>query len=263
MRTGGQSLVVEVERDLLDGKPLADLLRKCIILGTRSGSAELRDWASKELRGYDSDDELPTYRTVSAAIQMDAVTANTRITGQTLGENQLPDFVREEGIGNTVHLRSGIDQLASMASHGNVIALSLPGADLIAQYFDSRSGNPWQHIDRIYWSVSTTAIDGVLGLIRTVLTELIAELSASVSDTQMEPSTAQADNAVQVAVYGAKARVTLTNSLASGGSTSTIGGSTDGMDDEPSWWTFGRKVWTVVVGLFVVAGAIAAIIAVA
>lgn len=43
------SLLAEVERDLLDGKPLADLLRKCVILGGRSGSHELRDWASKEL----------------------------------------------------------------------------------------------------------------------------------------------------------------------------------------------------------------------
>lgn len=38
-----QTLLAEIERDLLEGKPLADLLRKCIMLGGRSGSQDLRD----------------------------------------------------------------------------------------------------------------------------------------------------------------------------------------------------------------------------
>jgi hypothetical protein len=53
-----ETLIGEIERDLLDGKALADL-RKCIVLGGRSGSVELRDWASRQLRGYGPDDELP------------------------------------------------------------------------------------------------------------------------------------------------------------------------------------------------------------
>lgn len=40
-----ETLISEIERDLLDGKPFADLLRKCTDLGGRSGSVELRDWA--------------------------------------------------------------------------------------------------------------------------------------------------------------------------------------------------------------------------
>ena len=39
-----QGLLREIERDLLDGKPLADLLRKCVVLGGRAGSPELREW---------------------------------------------------------------------------------------------------------------------------------------------------------------------------------------------------------------------------
>jgi AbiTii len=39
-----QGLLREIERDRLDGKPLADLLRKCVVLGGRAGSPELREW---------------------------------------------------------------------------------------------------------------------------------------------------------------------------------------------------------------------------
>ena len=61
-----ETLLSEIERDLLGGKPLADLLRKCVVLGGRSSSVELRDWASRELRGYNVGDDLPSYRTVGA-----------------------------------------------------------------------------------------------------------------------------------------------------------------------------------------------------
>ena len=57
-----------MERDVLSDRPLAETLRKCIVLGGRAGSTELRDWASKELRGYYGDSALPQYRQVPAII---------------------------------------------------------------------------------------------------------------------------------------------------------------------------------------------------
>lgn len=92
------SLLAEIERDVLDGRPLADLLRKCIMLGGRSGSQDLRYWAGKELRGYQGDTDLPPYRSVSAPILIDAVTGNSWVKGQSVPESGLPDFVRDAGI---------------------------------------------------------------------------------------------------------------------------------------------------------------------
>ena len=43
-------LMAQIERDLLDEKPLDTLLRKLILLGGSAGSPELRNWASVELR---------------------------------------------------------------------------------------------------------------------------------------------------------------------------------------------------------------------
>jgi AbiTii len=56
------ALLAEVQRDAPDGNvPLADTLRKLIALGGQAGSVQLREWASRELRGYQgSDVELPS-----------------------------------------------------------------------------------------------------------------------------------------------------------------------------------------------------------
>jgi AbiTii len=51
-------LLAEIERDVLDeSKSVAAALRRCLALGGQPKSAELRDWASRELRGYP--DEVP------------------------------------------------------------------------------------------------------------------------------------------------------------------------------------------------------------
>jgi hypothetical protein len=43
----------EIERGALDNqRSLADTLRRCVLLGGKARSAELRAWASRELTGY-------------------------------------------------------------------------------------------------------------------------------------------------------------------------------------------------------------------
>jgi hypothetical protein len=199
------ALLAQVQRDLLDGKPLADLLRKCILLGSQSGSSELRAWATKELKGYDKTEELPAYRKVSAHIQVDAVTGSTWIRGQTLAASQLPDFARDK-ITNEVSLSAGIGELESLyesaRSTGKNPQLSLPGWEYIAQAIDKASGNPFQHIQSMYWTLSPSAIAGILDDVRTTLTEIIAELNVLVPDNQEVPTAEQAAQALNVAVHG-------------------------------------------------------------
>lgn len=64
MRLRERSVLDEIERDALDSNvPVADTLRKVVALGGKVGSTELREWASRELRGYiGTDAELPGYR---------------------------------------------------------------------------------------------------------------------------------------------------------------------------------------------------------
>jgi hypothetical protein len=220
------SLLAEVQRDLLDAKPLADLLRKCILLGSQSGSAELRAWATKELKGYETLEELPDYRMAAAPIEMDAVTANTWIKGQTVAPSQLPEFARGK-ITNEVPLFTGVGELVSLyesaRSSGKSPQLSVPNWEYIGQAIDAASGNPFQHIQSIYWSLSPSVIAGVLDDIRTALTEIIAELNVVVPHDQALPTAEQATHAVHVAVSGGSPQFTIaapvTSVQASGAST--------------------------------------------
>lgn len=212
MAMTGQSLLTEVQRDLLDGKPLADLLRKCILLGSQSGSAELRAWATRELKGYNNVDELPGYRRVSAHIQVDAVTGNTWIKGQTLAASQLPEFARGK-ITNEVPLFAGVGELESLyesaRTSGKSPQLSLPGWEYIAAAIDKASGNPFQHIQSMYWTLSASSIAGVLGDVRTALTEILAELGAVMPAGQETPTADQATQALNLAISGGSPQINI------------------------------------------------------
>jgi hypothetical protein len=53
MRSRDRNLIDQIERDVSqEDVPVAAALRKVILLGGRVGSTELRDWASRELKGY-------------------------------------------------------------------------------------------------------------------------------------------------------------------------------------------------------------------
>jgi hypothetical protein len=258
-----ETLISEIERDLLDWKPLADLLRKCIVLGGRSGSVELRDWASEELRGYGPDDELPAYRTIGAPIFADAVIGNTVIKGQQISASGLPDFVREH-ISEELPLRHGVGELEALIKGKDPdqgIHISLPAAVLIGQEIDQKSGNPWQHTQRLYWSVIPATISGILDNIRTTLAQLVSELTATMQRGQDVPTPDQAKQAVQVAVNGRGSRVTVTTAQASGAAASTVTlESQPPPADETSFWTRSRKVGAAIVGLATIIATLVAVI---
>jgi hypothetical protein len=59
-------LVNEIIEMAADGKrPVADALRKCLILSFELKNDRLKEWAEKELNGYGRDDAVPEYRCVA------------------------------------------------------------------------------------------------------------------------------------------------------------------------------------------------------
>ncbi len=210
MASREQNLLSEIERDLLDGKPLADLLRKCVMLGGKSGSAELRDWASKELRGYEPTDEPPKYRTIGALLMADAITGNSIVRGQRISPSALPEFARDD-IQEELTLRHGVGELEALVDgrkSDEAIRISIPMAADIGGWMDRESGNPWQHINAIYWSIVPPSIHRILDNVRTSLTEIVAELAGTMPRGQDVPTADQAHQAVQVAVHGSVRRST-------------------------------------------------------
>lgn len=246
-----KDLMGQIERDLLAEKPLDNLLRKLILLGGNAGSAELRDWASAELRGYRNEDVLPSYRKVNAPLQIDGTVPNGVVRHQTISTMDLPDFVDGE-LDELVPLRMGVREIQSMVdlhSTDRIVKLQPPGAALVVRYMNG-PGNSNSHITALYWSVSTIALEGVLDQVRTRLAELIAELRSGTPQGQSLPTPTQAANAVNFVVNGRGNRVSITQ--AAHGSTVT----SQPEETDPRFWTRARVVGAAVVGLATISGTI-------
>jgi hypothetical protein len=256
MKTRDASLLAQIESDVLGSTPIADVLRKCLVLGGRSGSLSLREWAAAELKGY-GDDEVPEYRRVGAPILVDAVVGNSMITKQRFGDAALPDFVREH-VSEVLDIRRGVGEIEAMiagATKGTV-KLSLPGAAEIAGFIDRGSGNPYQHINAIYWGVSVSALQGILDHVRTVLTELVAELRVDVSGDEM-PSASATDQAVNIAVHGKRASVSVSAAKADSGSVAFVA-SSETPPPKTTWWSRTRIVGAGAAGLASIVGLVIA-----
>lgn len=251
------SLLDQIENDVVSGSPIADTLRKAVVLGGKARSAALRDWATKELKGYGPADSLPEYRIVGAPICVDAFVGNGWIRGQRMSVYELPKFA-QESVAETVDLAFPIGEIEALIrsveqGDGDTARLSLPGAADLVLLWNHESTVPGQHIQSVYWSVSVTTLHGVVDQVRTALTELVAEMRAGTPNDQELPSADVTNQAVNVAVHGKNARVVVT-SLSSGGDANA--GSTDRGVLDPSWWTLGRAAWAAAVGVATIAAAI-------
>lgn len=230
------------------GQPAADILRKLIILGGRSGSSELRDWASQELRGYKEAASVPDYRRVWALIQMDAFVGNSQIKRQTIDPWSFPEEVRDD-ISNEVKFAQGIGEIQSMIDtrgDATTIRVALPGQTYIASLIDEASGNPYQHVTDIYWNVSVTALEGIVDQVKTRLAELLGELRAATSPNQEVPTHDQAAHAVNVVINGKGNNVQLAH--AGQGATTFVDQGGGSEQKEGPFWTLGKRIGAVTVG---------------
>lgn len=263
MSRRGHGLVSEIERDAMsEDRPLASTLRKCVILGGRAGSTELRDWATRELRGYELEDELPKYRIIPAPIRVDAMRGNFQITGQRISPGELPDGIAEH-IDEEVQIRYGIGEIEALAKRyettNESARFSLPGGADIVRLMNYEIGDQFQRIMEVYWAVSGSALQGIVDRVRTALAELIGELLAGMPEGQDVPSAELTNQAVNVAVSGKKSRVTVAAAQSSPGGVSSVTPAAS-EDVESPFWTTARKIGAVIVGIATVVAAVVTIL---
>jgi hypothetical protein len=212
------------------------------------------------LEGYRDRDELPDYRTVPAPIRLDGHNMAWQFKGQTISPSDLPDFTHEH-IKEEVPLFFGVGELESMVRKGDShIKLTLPAAADLANYMNSQFQHeaPGQTITSLYWSVSPTAIDGVIDRIRTNLVSIVAEMRAAGIKADQLPPAATADQAVNVVINGKpRGPITITAANSSGeGNTLAVNPSPQA---DTTLWARLRKPGAFIVGLAGVIGALVAI----
>ena len=195
-------LLAKLEHDVLDeAVPLAALLRTCLILAGRTKAPQLREWATNELRGYPSRDAVPEYRVIVAPILWDVRIPYGPVQTRLLNVQELPEVIREH-INEVVPLNSSIDQLEAMAAQSEAqnrnAELAVFGGDVFMRIWNQ---NPrGERAVRMCWSIDPSVIRGVLGQVRTALTEFVVELRIEIGEGDGLPSAEQTDEALRTAI---------------------------------------------------------------
>lgn len=250
------SVLEKIEDDILTDKPLATILRKVVLMGGQIGSAELRAWASSELRGYRDGEELPRYRTVRAPLHIDGTVPGGIVHHQPISATDLPDFARPD-VDEAVPLRLGVAELARAVDDyrdERVVKMQMPGAAILVKVMNSQMSTG--RVVDLYWAVSTVALAGVLDQIRSRLAELVAELRSVTPAARDLPTAQQATHALSVVVRGRGSRVTVAQ--ATTGGTVTVQPTDEGAEAAAGFWTTARSVGAGVVGIFTIAGVLIA-----
>ncbi len=172
------SLLRSLRGHMLDeSEPLAGLLRKCLMLGAETGSDSLRQWARKELNGYENGDELPKYRRLpQLPLAADTRSGNAWAKNMTYSVLQLPAKAQEP-LGENFLLHQPVEELEQVATKPS---LSFTSAGLAyAQSLWNQELDMFQEVMNLRFTATGAMFAGVLGQIRTQLVDLIADLTAT------------------------------------------------------------------------------------
>ncbi len=173
--------------------PLGQLLRTCMVLAIRIKAGQLREWAKAELHGY-PDFEVPDYRKVCAPIMQIIQNMYGRSTTHPFDPSGLPTEIRQH-LNEIVPLNQSVDALEALVAEAETnqrqIELEVFAAPAYRNMWNRRPDRNYD-IVALYWTLNPSVIRGVLGQIRSVLTEFVAELRAEVGDSDQLPSAAQA-----------------------------------------------------------------------
>ena len=182
-------LLAEIERDVLDeSKSVAAALRKCLALGGQAKSAELRDWASRELHGYPDEAPLPDYRKIRTPLLIDGFTGGGTFRSRQVSVIDLPEEARGV-VGDELPLTFGAGKIEALIrqaeARGGTIDLGPAAAAELALMMTHEIGR--YQVERVYWSAGTGVLCGVIDAIRTTLTELVTEIRAGTAGRRTRP----------------------------------------------------------------------------
>lgn len=263
------ALLDEIEAAVLDESlTVAAALRKCLLLGAKAGSEQLRDWARQELNGYEPESEVPDYRTVMAPLKHDYMTRYGTMTGQRFSTVLLPREVQGV-INESVTLTHGIGAIEGMAekakANGGELKLSPPGAAELAVMLTNKylaTSEPRQVME-VYWGVSEVPLRSVVDRVRNLLTDLVAELRMAQSTEQAEPEPQAVQQVVQNIFTGRYRVGAVVNAQATNGGRASATGkqvASASQEDSSRWWT-PQKVGAFIVGCAIVLGTLIALMA--
>ncbi|MBB5329439.1 hypothetical protein [Tunturiibacter gelidoferens] len=165
-------------------KPIATLLRKCVILAHRIGNARLKEWANNELNGYPNRDDVPEYRITAGPAKgnfsgaMNASWSGFPIPSHLLEEDH-KRFAR------TVELTQAISAYEDLLHHRSTDdgTMTIPWPQNLALYYQTKLKNS-RHMVLIsaYQEIPRSAIVELIDTIRTRVLNLALEIQTEVGE---------------------------------------------------------------------------------
>ncbi|WFE38072.1 hypothetical protein [Micromonospora sp. WMMD998] len=133
------------------------------------------------------------------------------------------------------------------------VKLAPPGSAEAVKLMNYERSDQGAVVSRLYWSVSTARVEGILDQIRTTLVRLVSEIRATMSDDASIPTSEQAAQAVNVVLHGGRRnQVTVTTAQAGDGG---IAHSEPAEERTESGWTRAQTIWTVIGVIVAIIGA--------
>ncbi len=176
------------------------------MLGAATGSADLRTWAGRELRGYGDEEDVPSYRELVLPLFIDSVSGNWWAKGQAISPLQIPQKYRQL-IPEKVAFKQSVEELEAMATaEDSTLKIAMQGFPALAAWW-SNDLPMFQDIQALYYQVGRASLAGMVGMVRTTLVEMVADMTKDVPMNEL-PSKSQVDSAVQVNVYGSQDQYT-------------------------------------------------------
>ena len=200
-------------------QPITNLLRKCVVLAHQVKNERLKVWATKELNGYDPDDEIPTYRVLTTIAKGNF----SGSFGRQLNGWQIPSILLEEQhrewatTSPLIHPLSGYEEL-SRAKGGVVQSPWNP--DLVL-YYQQRLSNQRYFLTSAWQEIPTPGIIGMLDTVRNRILNMALELQSEIGDEDEDlkkitpEESKKVDQTVVNNIYGGNVYVSTGNSTMS------------------------------------------------
>lgn len=169
------SLLREIQDAAVDAStPLADVLRKCMILAARLDHEPFKKWVDEELNGYPPDVDLPAYRCLDGLTSIGTFSGpfGRQMTNLPLPMAPVPAKVREEYL--NAEFREGVAKLADLAKGDEGKLMSRWPGDLVAlvaqKYFRGFA------LIEAHIEIPKSAVVGVLDAVRNKVLKFALEI---------------------------------------------------------------------------------------
>ncbi|MDQ1772990.1 hypothetical protein GQR60_19240 [Labilibaculum sp. A4] len=173
-------LINDIINELVDTQmSITSPLLKTKVLASRLQNAELLNWVSKELKGYDSNDDLPKYRIFHGALTGTYINGEMQYNDQpvpTIGLNkQMEKSIRSVKLAQSI---LSLENMKGERTSGLLESLFSSEITAMIQQNWRNMGNPYLQLINCKISISVNALNEILSYVRNNLLDFMLKIDS-------------------------------------------------------------------------------------